>query len=315
MQKKYRKNNTVDKFCVYMHVFPNDKVYIGITSQQPPETRWLSGGIGYKNQLRMWRAIQKYGWDNIEHIIVARDVSAESAMNIEKDLIELYNATDKKCGYNASPGGWAMSEESKKKLSERRKGSKLSEETKQKLSKRFKGRKPPEKAVAKLIEYNRTRDYSKMVQPNETPVLQFDIANATFLNEYKSINKAAVACGADPRNIKGCTDERTTQCYGYLWIYKSKATTEYILKRLYEAQNPPFTYPIMVHDIVNDTKMYYKSQKEFYTNNRYQQKAVSYAVCKHKLFDNKYYIYRASIPDYIEATGKQYYGTTVLQNE
>ena len=48
------------KYIVYMHIFPNNKKYIGITSKTP-NGRW-EGGTGY-NKIRqpmMYNAIQKY---------------------------------------------------------------------------------------------------------------------------------------------------------------------------------------------------------------------------------------------------------------
>lgn len=306
MQKKYRKDNTSDLFHVYMHVFPNDKVYVGITSQDPPEKRWL-GGIGYKEQIRVWRAIQKYGWENIEHIVVARYVNVETAINMEMDLIQLYSATDRECGYNASPGGWAMSEEGKRKLSVMRKGKKLSPETVEKISKGLKGKRPSDKAIERLREYNRTRDYSKMVQPNEAPVLQYDVENGNFINEYKSINRAAYKYGIDPRNVKCCIDEHVVQYKGYLWVDKKKATQEYIAQRLHDAQNPIRDFPIMLCNVDNGTIEYYRTKTEMCNIRHFKRGAVSAAEKKNRLFMGKYKIYRMSILDYVEITGKHYY--------
>lgn len=46
------KNN----YTVYMHIFPNNKVYIGITSRNP-KYRW-NNGKNYKKQCLIARAIQ-----------------------------------------------------------------------------------------------------------------------------------------------------------------------------------------------------------------------------------------------------------------
>lgn len=46
-------------YSVYVHVFPNGKLYIGATRQEPKK-RWRSGG-GYRNQKAMYEAILKYG--------------------------------------------------------------------------------------------------------------------------------------------------------------------------------------------------------------------------------------------------------------
>lgn len=56
----------VDKpYIVYMHIAPNNKVYIGITSQIL-SNRSHSNGSGYRLNQHFWRAIQKYGWDKFQ---------------------------------------------------------------------------------------------------------------------------------------------------------------------------------------------------------------------------------------------------------
>ena len=66
-------------YTLYVHITPNNKYYIGITSQNP-YTRWGHNGMGYfdrrrKVQLPFWRAIQKYGWENIQHVILLNNLS------------------------------------------------------------------------------------------------------------------------------------------------------------------------------------------------------------------------------------------------
>ena len=62
---------------VYVHVFPNGKRYVGITTQKPSK-RWQRGK-NYTHNLRLERAIKKYGWDNIKHIIIGEYRTAEEA--------------------------------------------------------------------------------------------------------------------------------------------------------------------------------------------------------------------------------------------
>lgn len=94
----------MNDFCVYIHIFPNGKVYIGQTKQKP-EDRW-SKGKGYRGQL-VERAIQKYGWDNIIHRIVKSHLTKEQANRLEIDLIKKHNSTNDNYGYNIAFGGCA----------------------------------------------------------------------------------------------------------------------------------------------------------------------------------------------------------------
>ena len=70
-----------------------------------------------------YRAIQKYGWDNFEHIIFAEDLTKQDADHMEILLIKFYNTTDRDYGYNICYGGGGsygriISEETRKKMSE-----------------------------------------------------------------------------------------------------------------------------------------------------------------------------------------------------
>lgn len=130
---------------VYVHVFPNNKLYIGVT-ERPPKKRWDSNGCGYRKQPVLWRAIQKYGWDNIQHIILVDNIPIEVAYECEQYLITKYNTTNIELGYNLSIGGKHSSgyhfnhtEEAKQKISAGNKGKKRSDEYRKRMSESRKG--------------------------------------------------------------------------------------------------------------------------------------------------------------------------------
>ena len=90
--------------CVYMHtVKENGKRYIGQSINSAKE-RWGSTGHRYKGQL-FYYAIQKYGWDNITHEILAENISQEEADELEKEYISKYRTNEREFGYNLTPGG------------------------------------------------------------------------------------------------------------------------------------------------------------------------------------------------------------------
>ncbi len=128
-------------FTVYVHVFPNHKMYVGLTSTKVNQ-RW-DNGKGYNNQNLMRRAITKYGWGSIEHIVIAERLTQEEAYQLEIDLIKYWNTTNPEEGYNNSSGGefafgYKHSKETKQKISiaTRKAMKNLSPEKKQKLSNR-----------------------------------------------------------------------------------------------------------------------------------------------------------------------------------
>lgn len=159
-------------YTVYMHRFPNGKVYIGITSQEP-EQRWR-GGDGYKNQA-VYRAIKKYGWENTLHEVLLRGLTKEQAEQAEINLIALFHSNEKRHGYNVDNGGNCygthsaetrakiaqsnrtriLSEETHRRMSEAQRGKKLTKERRENIGKAQKGKKQPRDAVMRRAELHR----------------------------------------------------------------------------------------------------------------------------------------------------------------
>ena len=143
-------------FYVYVHICPNGKKYIGLTTADPKE-RWGLNGNGYKANKHFYSAIQKYKWDNIDHQVIEVDTENEMYY-LEKYLIAYYQTNKKEFGYNKSSGGEAKSlgchrsDETKKKMSESQKGKHVSDETKKKISEALKGKHFSEETKKKLSE-------------------------------------------------------------------------------------------------------------------------------------------------------------------
>ena len=159
-------------FKVYVHTVPNGKRYVGITSKST-KVRWGSDGSRYKNNRHFWNAIQKYGWDNITHEVIADGLNLVDACNMEKALISEYDTMNPKFGYNHTTGGnWSTpDEETRKRLSRslsrryndpefrkrmakaqigKHSGIPMREETKRKISAKLKGRVVSESTKEKL---------------------------------------------------------------------------------------------------------------------------------------------------------------------
>lgn len=91
---------------VYIHKNKtNGKIYVGVTSQDNPQNRWKQGK-GYIYNAHFNNAINKYGWINgFDHIILAQNLSKKDALQMQRDLIELWDLTNSMYGYNLVPGG------------------------------------------------------------------------------------------------------------------------------------------------------------------------------------------------------------------
>lgn len=91
------------EYTVYKHVFPSKKIYIGIT-KMTTNNRWKNG-FGYSTNTLVRRAIDKYGWENIEHEILATNLSMDEACAMEIRLISQFQSNDPLFGYNIESGG------------------------------------------------------------------------------------------------------------------------------------------------------------------------------------------------------------------
>ena len=135
----------MNDYCVYTHINKiNSKRYIGITCQKP-EKRWGKEGKKYIDSPKFWNAIQKYGWDNFEHVILHKNLSKEQACALEIYYINLYKSNSKEHGYNITSGGDCpvCTEETKAKISNAKIGHIVTDETKKKQSLAKMGAKHP----------------------------------------------------------------------------------------------------------------------------------------------------------------------------
>ena len=86
-----------ETYIVYIHIFPNKKVYIGMTNNV--KERWKNG-LGYITNEKMFNDILLYGWNNIEHNIIEDYLSYKEAMKLENEKINEYKSYIEEYGYN-----------------------------------------------------------------------------------------------------------------------------------------------------------------------------------------------------------------------
>lgn len=221
-------------YYVYKHTTPSGKVYIGITSQTPSR-RWAKG-FGYKTQLRFFRAIMKYGWDNIKHEVLYEGLTKEEAEAKEIELISLHRSSNNKYGYNIENGGKSvgrLSEETKRKISKAQKviwtaelrevarknnlGKRQSEETKKKRSNSLKGRFVSEETREKL----RIKSTGKCVGAKSPRAKKIDMYSleGEYIKTFGSSTEAAKEVQICYSNIIKCCTNVYKSAGGYLWKY------------------------------------------------------------------------------------------------
>ena len=74
-----------NNYSVYQHVTPDGMYYFGQTNDI--KRRWRNNGAEYK-RTALYPYIEKYGWENIKHIVLFKDQTKENALWIENFLIE-----------------------------------------------------------------------------------------------------------------------------------------------------------------------------------------------------------------------------------
>ena len=118
----YRYRNKIDGKC-----------YIGQTCQSRVrrEGRNMSG---YKNSTKFWTAIQKYGIDAFEYEVLHNNLTLDDANRLESLEIERHDSLNN--GYNCIKDGEnrEVSNESRKRMSNARKGKRHTDESKNRIS-------------------------------------------------------------------------------------------------------------------------------------------------------------------------------------
>lgn len=195
------------KYWVYEHIFPNGKRYIGLTTKTNPKRRWRNGGLAYKGQF-VFKAIQKYGWKNIKHLLYECD-SEKEMKYLERYLIAYYDTTNSKNGYNITPGGEYFANFT---------GHKHTESTKKLLSQKSLGH------ICPFAGTNLSEEWKKKIQnsswQNCRNVYQYSLEDGSFIREWPSVNWAHKELGIDRRSISRVCSGRYKSAGGYGWSYE-----------------------------------------------------------------------------------------------
>lgn len=203
------------KYTVYMHVTPSGKRYIGITCKKP-EYRW-NHGDGYALNKHFYNAILKYGWENIDHIIVCRDLSKDEACELEQFLIKVHETTNPSKGYNQSIGGESGSlgvhftDERKKKIGDAHKGMRHTEDAKRRISEGHRGKPTWNKGRSWTDDEKETfckaQKTRKSVKCVETGIV------------YLGFRDAEKKTGIEHNDISRCCRGLRVSVGGYHWEY------------------------------------------------------------------------------------------------
>lgn len=210
-------------WLIYCHINKiNGKRYIGLTKHSNnPNQRWANGKSYPMEHHRLFAAaIQKYGWDAFEHCILESSIATiEEANQREQYWIAYYHTyiKDPLCwGYNLTIGGDGgrgriMSDAEKEYRRQLKLGTKASEETKRKMSETRKGKKqnmtPKKVAACQKAAAAMSASRRKKIYCIETNTI------------FESITAAAQDVGVAETTIGACLHGRQKTAGGYHWKY------------------------------------------------------------------------------------------------
>lgn len=210
------------QFTIYRHITPDGRSYIGCTSKSVRERWWL----GYKHSPKFDAMVKKYGWEGMQHEILAKNLSEEDAYKVEQEMIAKYQSTDPNFGYNTSKGGKSTyaglthTEEYKRHMSEINTGKVFTESHRKNLSNALKGnmvgeKNPmygkPKSAVTIQRQYDSHRHEMK-------EVVQKDL-DGNIVNIYFSMHEATRRTGISRGCIRACLSGKQKSSKGFIWEY------------------------------------------------------------------------------------------------
>ena len=203
-----------------MHLFPNGKIYVGVTGQKPKH-RFGNGFHAYGWNKKMVSDIEKYGWANVKHIILFSGLSKEDADKKEIEIIKEAKSHLPNIGYNVSMGGGSTG--------------RLSLEQRKKISMIQMGRKRPEgfgKFIAEVHRGNKYRQGDVLSQATKDKMSQSHInnpklskkieqrdLNGVLIKVWPSISEAERQTGFSNSAIVCCLKGKSKTSYGFKWYY------------------------------------------------------------------------------------------------
>lgn len=218
-----------ENYCVYMHVSPDGRKYIGVTCQNPKK-RWGKNGNGYSRCKRFQNAIKEIGWDSFYHIILADGLSEEAAHKEEERLVILHQANNPKYGFNTFFGGlhgakgYKWEKEDVQKRSDALKGHETTAETRKKIGDSNRGRKHTAESRKHFSESHKGK-FIGAEHPRSKAVSLYSLSGE-YICTYGSIGEAERNTGDYHSGIINCCKEKFSQYRGHIWRYCSNDDKE-----------------------------------------------------------------------------------------
>lgn len=146
---------------IYKITSPSGKVYIG-QAKNVKKRYYRYKKLQCKTQRKLYNSLIKYGFEN--HLFeIIHECNHDELNHFEKLYIKEFNSFNSKNGLNLREGGHnsKMSDESKKILSDKKKGFKHTEDAKEKMSKSSKGKKHTPETLKHMSEIKKGKKHTE----------------------------------------------------------------------------------------------------------------------------------------------------------
>lgn len=237
------------KGYIYKITNPNGKIYVGQSINLKSRKNHYKA-LHCKRQPKIYNSLKKYGWENHIFEIIEEVECVENDLSLlnEREQFWIAKLDSWKNGMNCNEGGLnrRLSEETKKKLSQVKKGKKVSEEARLHMSEAQKGRKHSEETKKKMGEsqmgeknhrYGKKTPHSeetkrkigegrkgklhtdeskKLISQNRIPVKRKVMVDGII---YDSIKEAAEVIGLTKGGLTWRLNSKNFT--NYIWIEKS----------------------------------------------------------------------------------------------
>lgn len=213
------------KYKVYLLTFPNGKHYCGFTGRELKKR--FNSGHGYEKCPLVWKAIQKYGWDNVKKEVIFDSENKNSALNKERQIIKEMQLQNPDFGYNIDQGGAPtgaasyLTESGRKALSEKAKVRWANPEYRKNITEKAKLHPPTRKCIEKGVAASSLARKGKPAH-NCRPVYQLAIDTEEIITTFPSLTIASISVIGSP---DGCTNilkvckKKRNSAYGYKWRF------------------------------------------------------------------------------------------------
>lgn len=223
-------NNNPYGYIYMIRNIINNKIYFGQTTSDYDFCKRYSGGRWWDitTNEHLKRSAEKYGYDKfevIQHFDIAH--TKEQLDELEDLYICVYNTMNPKFGYNKKRGGshGKHSEESKRLMSEKRKGKKDSDITRQRKSESRKGSKNPQHGKPRTEEEKRKQSEAMKGKLTGSKngkarkVYQYT-KDGKLIREYETVVSAAKDNSLYESSIRACCYGKNKTSGGFVWSYE-----------------------------------------------------------------------------------------------